>query len=82
MTKCTVQFLIQFTPTDFDAAGPAQFRVECFIVLIELVDTQEGGSEWLGKRRSPDGGFVAGAPFCGPADLYPCCRSTRSVPVL
>jgi hypothetical protein len=29
-------------------------------VLIELVDTQEGGSEWLGKRRSPAGGFVRG----------------------
>ena len=23
--------------------------------LIELVDTNEGGSEWLGKRRSPAG---------------------------
>jgi hypothetical protein len=32
----------------------------CFIVLIELVDTQEGGSEWLGKRRFPAGGFVRG----------------------
>lgn len=30
------------------------------IRLIELVDTQEGGSEWLGKRRSPAGGFVRG----------------------
>jgi hypothetical protein len=30
-------------------------RVGCFILLIELVDTQEGGSEWLGKRRSPAG---------------------------
>jgi hypothetical protein len=35
----------------------------CFIVLIELVDTQEGGSEWLGKRRSPAGGFVRGTRF-------------------
>ena len=43
--------------------GPAQFRVWCFIVLIELVDTQEGGSEWLGKRRSPAGGFVRGTRF-------------------
>jgi hypothetical protein len=32
-------------------------------VLIELVDTQEGGSEWLGKRRSPAGGFVRGTRF-------------------
>jgi hypothetical protein len=60
MTKCAVRFLIQFTSTDFDAAGPAQFRVRCFIVLIELVDTQEGGSEWLGKRRSPAGDSSGG----------------------
>jgi hypothetical protein len=32
-------------------------------VLIELVDTQEGGSEWLGKRRFPAGGFVRGTRF-------------------
>ena len=32
-------------------------------MLIELVDTQEGGSEWLGKRRSPAGGFVRGTRF-------------------
>ena len=32
-------------------------------MLIELVDTQEGGSEWLGKRRSPAGGFVGGTRF-------------------
>ena len=30
---------------------------------IELVDTQEGGSEWLGKHRSPAGGFVRGDRF-------------------
>jgi hypothetical protein len=32
-------------------------------VLVELVDTHEGGSEWLGKRRSPAGGFVRGTRF-------------------
>ena len=32
-------------------------------MLIELVDTQEGGSEWLGKRRSPAGGIREGTRF-------------------
>ncbi len=42
----------------------------CFIVLIELVDTQEGGSEWLGERHSPAGVFdePAGHGATSPAD--------------
>jgi hypothetical protein len=32
-------------------------------VLIELADTQQCGSEWLGKHRSPAGGFVRGTRF-------------------
>jgi hypothetical protein len=32
-------------------------------VLIELIGTQEGGSEWLGKRHSPVGEFVSGTRF-------------------
>jgi hypothetical protein len=35
-------------------------------VLIELVETHEGGSEWLGKRRSPAGGFCGGTRVVGP----------------
>ena len=38
-------------------------------MLIELVDTQEGGSEWLGKRRSPRRGIREGDPFCGPVAM-------------
>ena len=40
--------------------GPLSSEFDVFIVLVELVDTLEGGSEWLGKRRSPAGGFVRG----------------------
>ena len=32
-------------------------------MLIELVDTQKDGSERLGKRRSPAGGFVSSTRF-------------------
>ena len=43
--------------------GMLSSEFDCFIVLFELVDTQEGGSDWLGKRRSPAGGFVRGTRF-------------------
>lgn len=92
LTKCAARFLTYFAPTDFDASEPRSLRVKCFIVLIEPIDTQEGGSEWLGKRCSPAGGFVRD-PFswsirlCGLASVglgavEPQCESPLGARIL